>query len=49
MNYIQQKNFLEEYLLPNVIKEKQKNESERKATIEIFYEQINNYLQNGKK
>ncbi len=44
MSFEQQKDLLENYLLPKIIKEKQKDESQRRATIDIFLEEVNNYL-----
>ncbi len=44
MSFEQQKDLLENYLLPKIVKEKQKDESQRRATIDIFLEEVNNYL-----
>ena len=44
MSFEQQKDLLENYLLPKIIREKQKDESQRRATIDIFLEEVNNYL-----
>lgn len=38
-----QRDLLEEFVIPHVIKEKQKRESIRKPTIDIFYEGVNNF------
>lgn len=43
MSFEQQKDLLENYLLPKIVKEKQKDESQRRATIDIFLEGVNNY------
>ena len=43
MSFEQQKALLENYLLPKIVKEKQKDESQRRATIDIFLESVNNY------
>lgn len=49
MNYIQQKELLENYVLPKIIEEKQKDESQRRATIDIFLEAVNEYVKDGEK
>ena len=38
-----QRDLLEKYVLPKIIREKQKDESQRRATIDIFLEGVNNY------
>lgn len=38
-----QRDLLEKYVLPKIVKEKQKDESQRRATIDIFLEGVNNY------
>ena len=38
-----QRQLLEEFVIPRVIKEKQKDESNRIPTIDIFYEGVNNF------
>ena len=45
-NYLdgnEQRQLLEEFVIPRVIKEKQKPEDQRIASIHIFYEGVNNY------
>ena len=37
------KDLLEKYVLPKIIREKQKDESQRRATIDIFLEGVNIY------
>ena len=39
----QQRELIENYVLPKIIREKQKEESQRRATIDIFLEGVNNY------
>lgn len=38
-----QRDLLENDVLPKIIKEKQKDEFQRRATIDIFFECVNNY------
>ena len=38
-----QRDLLEKFVLPKIIREKQKDESQRRATIDIFLEGVNNY------
>lgn len=38
-----QRDLLEKFVLPKIIREKQKDESQRQATIDIFLEGVNNY------
>ena len=45
LNASQKIDLLENHLLPRIIKEKNKNESNRIATIELFYQEVNNYYQ----
>lgn len=47
LSFVKQKELLENYLLPKIIKEKQKDESQRRATVDIFLEEVNNYLKRG--
>ena len=49
MDCIQQKELLENYVLPKIIEEKQKDESQRRATIDIFLEAVNEYVKAGEK
>lgn len=44
MNMEQQKNFLENCLLPKISIEKRKDVSQRRATVDIFLEEVNNYM-----
>ena len=46
MNAFSQRDMLENYLLPRIIEEKKKDESCRKATIDLFYQAVNNYNSN---
>jgi len=39
-----QRDLLENYLLPLTIVEKKKDENQRRATIELFYQETNNYI-----
>lgn len=41
----QQRELLEECLLPQLIEEKKKDESWRRSTIDLFYTEVNNYYQ----
>ena len=41
----QQRELMEENLLPKIIKEKEKNESLRTPSIDLFYQEVNNYYQ----
>ena len=41
----QKNELLKEYILPKIKSEKAKSEDQRKASIEIFYEEVNNYYQ----
>ena len=45
LTVIQQRELLEENILPKIIVEKKKNEGQRKPTIDIFYTEVNNYYQ----
>lgn len=44
----QQRELLEENILPRIIAEKKKNEGQRIPTIDIFYTEVNNYYQRKK-
>ncbi len=48
MDHIQQRDLLENYLLPKIIKEKHKDPSVRRPTIDLFYQEVNNYYQRRK-
>ena len=48
LNSAQQRELLENHLIPKIIKEKQKNESQRYPTIDLFYKEVNNYYQRNK-
>ena len=39
----QQRELLEEFLLPKIMKEKKKDEAQRRATIDLFYIEVNDY------
>lgn len=45
LTVVQQKELLEQYLLPHIIEEKKKDESHRQATIDLFYVEVNNFYQ----
>ena len=45
LNSTQQRDLLEKHLIPRIIKEKQKDESIRSPTIDLFYQEVNNYYQ----
>ena len=40
-----QRFLLEEYIIPRVMEEKEKHESERLSSIHIFYEEVNNHVE----
>lgn len=40
-----QKRLLEEYIIPRVIAEKEKNETDRISSVHIFYEEVNNHVE----
>lgn len=44
----QQRELLENYLIPRIINEKEKDESLRRPTIDLFYQEVNNYYQRNK-
>ena len=48
LDHIQQRDLLENYLLPKIIKEKHKDPSVRRPTIDLFYQEVNNYYQRRK-
>ena len=45
---VQQRDMLEKHLIPKIISEKQKDESIRCPTIDLFYQEVNNYYQRNK-
>ncbi len=45
LSSIQQRDLLEKFLIPKILEEKQKNENLRCPTIELFYQEVNNYYQ----
>ena len=48
MSGTQQRELLEKYLIPRIIEEKQKDESLRCPTIDLFYQEVNNYYKRNK-
>ena len=48
LNSVQQRELLENHLIPRIINEKQKDESLRCPTIDLFYQEVNNYYQRNK-
>lgn len=44
----QQRELLEENILPKIVSEKKKNDGQRIPSIEIFYTEVNNYYQRNK-
>lgn len=44
----QQRELLESHLIPRIINEKQKDENLRCPTIDLFYQEVNNYYQRNK-
>ncbi|MCK9328710.1 MAG: hypothetical protein M0Q94_02420 [Candidatus Cloacimonetes bacterium] len=40
-----QRHLLEEYIIPRVIKEKDKHEADRFSSVHIFYEEVNNHVE----
>ena len=49
LSSVQQRDLLEKHLIPRIIKEKQKDESLRCPTIDLFYQEVNNYQRNEPK
>lgn len=45
LSFFQKDELLKKYILPKIIIEKAKHENQRKASIVIFYEEVNNYYQ----
>lgn len=45
LNSAQQRELMEEYLLPKIIEEKHKDESLRTPSIDLFYREVNKYYQ----
>ena len=48
MSGTQQRELLEKYLILRIIEEKQKDESLRCPTIDLFYQEVNNYYKRNK-
>lgn len=48
LTVVQQKDLLETDLLPKVVEEKKKDEGNRRATIELFYNAVNTYCQRNR-
>ncbi|MBQ4443651.1 MAG: hypothetical protein IJT36_09265 [Alphaproteobacteria bacterium] len=48
LNSVQQRELLENHLIPRIINEKQKDKSLRCPTIDFFYQEVNNYYQRNK-
>lgn len=48
MSGTQQRELLEKYLIPRIIEEKQKDESLRCPTIDLFYQEVNSYYKRNK-
>lgn len=48
LSAVQQRDLFENHLIPRIINEKQKNESLRCPSIDLFYQEVNNYYQRNK-
>ena len=48
LSSVQQRDLFESHLIPRIIDEKQKEESRRCPTIDLFYQEVNNYYQRNK-
>ena len=48
LSTVQQRDLFENHLIPRIINEKQKDESLRCPTIDLFYQEVNNYYQRNK-
>lgn len=48
LNCAQQRELFENHLIPRIINEKQKDKSLRYPTIDLFYQEVNNYYQRNK-
>lgn len=48
LSSVQQRDLFENYLIPRIIDEKQRDEGLRCPTIDLFYQEVNNYYQRNK-
>lgn len=48
LSSVQQRDLFENHLIPRIINEKQKDESLRCPSIDLFYQEVNNYYQRNK-